>query len=86
MHTGTEYAAGCRGTAEVEAESVAYIICHTAGLRSGAYSFGYVAHWAAGDPKQIRHTADRVITTARFLLETRGLEPEVRPLPATVAA
>lgn len=72
--------------AEIEAESVAYILCHSAGLHSGAYSSGYVAHWAGGDPQHIRQTADRVITTARFLLETCGLEPEVRPLPGTVAA
>src|SRR5256885_17128849 len=41
MHNGTEYATGCRGTTEIEAESVAHIICHTAGLVSGPSSFGY---------------------------------------------
>src|SRR5207248_4311950 len=46
MHTGTEYATGCRGQAEVEAESVAYILCQAAGLTTAAYSFGSVAHWA----------------------------------------
>jgi hypothetical protein len=40
MHTGTEYAAGCRGQAEIEAETVAYIICSSAGLTTGTYSFG----------------------------------------------
>jgi antirestriction protein ArdC len=73
MHTGTEYATGCRGQAEIEAESVGYILCSTAGLHSAAYSFGYVAHWAGGDPKALRQTADRVITTARAILEATGL-------------
>src|SRR5688572_1384818 len=43
LHTGAEYAMGCRGRAEVEAESVAFVICQAAGLRTEAYSFGYVA-------------------------------------------
>jgi antirestriction protein ArdC len=50
LHDGTEYAAGCRGRAEVEAESVAYIVCQAAGLTTAAYSFGYVAAWSGGDP------------------------------------
>jgi hypothetical protein len=33
MHNGTEYAAGCRGTAEIEAESVAYSFIWTGGPR-----------------------------------------------------
>jgi hypothetical protein len=73
MHDGTEYAAGCRGQAEIEAESVAYIICHTSGLTTAAYSLGYVAHWAGGDPNQIKTTAERVITTARTILQATGL-------------
>jgi hypothetical protein len=50
LHDGSEYAMGCRGRAEIEAESVAYIVCHAAGLTTAAYSFGYVAHWSGGDP------------------------------------
>ena len=86
MHTGTEYAAGCRGTAEIEAQSVAYILCHTAGLVSAAYSFGYVAHWSDGDPKAVRQTADRVITTARIVLDR--IEPllEAAAAPEAIAA
>ena len=73
LHNGTEYAAGCRGQAEIEAESVAYIICQAAGLTAAAYSFGYVAHWAGGDQKAIRETADRVITAARTILDNSRL-------------
>lgn len=39
LHDGSEYASGCRGRAEVEAESVAYLVCDSAGLRSDTYSF-----------------------------------------------
>ena len=67
MHDGTEYAAGCRGRAEIEAESVAYIVCHAAGLTTAAYSFGYVAHWSGGDPATVKDTAERVVTTARTI-------------------
>ncbi len=34
---------GCRGQAEAEAESVAYIVTAWAGLDSGAYTVPYVA-------------------------------------------
>lgn len=81
LHDGTEYAAGCRGRAEVEAESVAYIVCQAAGLTTAAYSFGYVAAWSGGDTGTVKATAERVITTARTVLHATGLlqpEPLVR--------
>ncbi|HET9772655.1 MAG TPA: ImmA/IrrE family metallo-endopeptidase, partial [Acidimicrobiia bacterium] len=86
MHTGTEYAAGCRGRAEIEAESVAYIVCSTAGLHSAGYSFGYVAHWAGGDMKAIKETADRVISTARRHLDAMGLVASTGPVREAEAA
>ena len=86
MHDGTEYATGCRGRAEIEADSVAYIVCHAAGLTTAAYSFGYVAHWAAGLPANVKATAERVVTTARTLLESTGLFAEPAPIPEPVAA
>jgi IrrE N-terminal-like domain len=33
---------------ELEAESVAYVVCANLGLDTGGYSFGYVAVWAGG--------------------------------------
>ena len=39
-----------RSDREVEAESVAYLLCGSHGLASDDYSFGYVATWASGDP------------------------------------
>jgi hypothetical protein len=41
---------GCRGRADAEAESVAYIITAWAGLDCGPYTAPYVAAWSAGTP------------------------------------
>ena len=71
LHDGSEYALGCRGRAEVEAESD--IIGHTAGLTTAPYSFGYVAGWAGGDPNVIKATAERVTAAARDILNQAGL-------------
>lgn len=38
-----------RQLAELEAESVAYVVCSALSVDSGAYSFGYVAGWAGGE-------------------------------------
>jgi hypothetical protein len=35
-----------RAIGELEAESVAHIVCSEFGIDSGAYSFGYLAGWA----------------------------------------
>lgn len=72
LHDGIQ-AVTPREVAEVEAESVAYLVCQTAGLASDDYSLPYVARWSGGDPAQVRLTAERVITTARRVLEAAGL-------------
>jgi hypothetical protein len=78
IHNGTEYSAGCRGRAEVEAESVAYVVCQAAGLVTSGYSFGYVAHWSGGDTKVIQETAERVVMCARQIIERAGLLEDER--------
>ena len=42
---------GRRGRAEVEAESVAFLVLTTSGPESGAYSFPYVAAWSGGEAR-----------------------------------
>lgn len=37
-----------RALAELEAESVAFIVCDGLGIQSDAWSFGYVASWSGG--------------------------------------
>ncbi len=62
-----------RGVAEVEAESVAYVVCHAAGLASDDYSLPYVAVWSDGDPAMVRATAERVLGAAQRALHHAGL-------------
>ena len=88
LHDGGEYNTGCRGRAEVEAESVAFLVLSSVGLDAGAYSFAYVASWSDGVP-------ERVIETAAVSLpvpgrSSRGLSlssrtPSPDPAPAVPA-
>jgi antirestriction protein ArdC len=64
--------AGCRGTAEIEAESVAFVVCGVSGLDSAPYTGAYVAGWAAGDVKKVRASAERVVSTASSILAGFG--------------
>lgn len=62
----------CRGTVEVEAESVAYVVCAAAGLDTSAYSVAYVAGWAESTPDPARAllaTGERVVSGARRILD-----------------
>jgi hypothetical protein len=54
--------------AEVEVESVAYIVCDALGLETGDYSFPYVTRWAEGSSELIKETAERAIGCARKIL------------------
>ena len=68
-----------RALAELEAESVAYVVCQEIGFDSCAYSFGYVATWAGGGEQAIaaiRASCDRIQKTAATIL--LAFEPEVR--------
>ncbi len=60
---------GCRGRAEAEAESVAFIVTAWAGLDAGAYTVPYVAAWSAGDPGVVRAAAATVTAAARRILD-----------------
>ncbi len=60
---------GCRGRAEAEAESVAYIVTAWAGLDAGAYTVPYVAAWSAGDTDVVRAAAATVTAAARRILD-----------------
>lgn len=60
-----------RAVGEVEAESVAYVVCHAYGLSSATYSLGYVTGWAGGDLDLVRQTAQWVVETSRGILGDR---------------
>jgi hypothetical protein len=60
-----------RSRAEVEAESVAFLVCHAMGFDSSAYTLPYIAGWAdAGkEIETVSLTAQLVVTTARLILD-----------------
>ncbi len=80
----------CRGTVEVEAESLAYLVAAAHGLSTDDYTFPYVTGWATGiagpPPEQaVRDTAGRVLTAARTVLAVTAPEP-VPTIDGTLAA
>ncbi len=73
-----------RDLAEIEAESVAFIVCNALGIDSASYSLAYVALWAAGDIDRIRATAERVVTTSHAVLS--AMAPTEEPALAGASA
>jgi hypothetical protein len=79
---GPDQPSRARHVAEVEAESVAYVITAAAGLPTEGYSVPYVASWASGDSDVVREAATRVLSTARQIIERAG--PPTDPLSRRV--
>ncbi len=57
-----------RSAAELEAESVAYVVCQHFGLDTGVRSSTYIAIWQ-GDAKALRESLERIATTARDIID-----------------
>jgi len=59
-----------RGLIELEAESVAYVVCQSFGLETGEYSFGYVAGWAGAEKAQelILESAKKIQSAAKTIV------------------
>lgn len=76
---------GCRGRAEAEAESVAYIVTAWAGLDSGAYTVPYVAAWSGGDTAVLRAAAATVTAAAGRILAHLDGDGEDDPEPTSPA-
>ncbi len=65
-----------RDLCELEAESVAFVVCAELEIDSSEYSFGYIAGWAGGGDaasKAITASAQRINQAARAILD--ALEP-----------
>lgn len=75
LHTPEDVTGQARQLAEIEAESVAFIVSGALGMDTSGYSTGYVMGWSGGDKELIRKTAERVLKTAHQILE------DVFPLP-----
>ncbi len=57
-----------RSIAELEAESVAYVVCHHFGLNVEVRASRYIALWD-GDAKALRASLERIANTARNLID-----------------
>jgi N-terminal domain of anti-restriction factor ArdC/IrrE N-terminal-like domain len=68
-----------RALAEVEAESVAFVVSCALRLDTSDYSFPYVARWGGCDAELVAATAQRVITAARDLLASVASLAESKP-------
>ena len=68
-HRFADYATSwaCRGQAEVEAESIAYLVTAQAGLDTTSYSVPYLASWSGGDIDLLRESMTRVVNVARAI-------------------
>jgi len=72
LHDETCIGAAPRSLVELEAESVAYVVCSAGGLDTSDYTFGYIATWAGGGDAaiagiksagaNIRRAADHILT------------------------
>ena len=69
---------------EVQAESVAYVVCHKYGVDTSDYSFGYIAGWSEDkDVKELKRSLDTIGKCADELIEKidKALVIEERELP-----
>ncbi len=72
-HEALHWADNERGTftrnlAELEAESVAYVVCRHFGLDVEVRASRYIALWG-GDAKSLRESLDRIAKTARGIID-----------------
>ena len=75
-----------RPRAEIEAESVAYLVTAAHGLAADDYTVPYVTGWSAGDLALVQRTAERVLTTAQNILQRTPPPPALTyPEPAGAA-
>jgi Antirestriction protein len=59
-----------RATKEVQAESVAYIVCNRFGLDTSEYSFDYLANWSSGkELKELKQSFDLIQKTSNDIIE-----------------
>ncbi len=60
----------CRGEAELEAESVAYVVCGYLGVDSSEYSFGYLASWKGHESERVlSKSATRIKEASNKILD-----------------
>ncbi len=68
LHSSDAEAKFTRSEAEVQAESVAYVVCQAFGLDSSDYSFPYIAGWQGKDMDTLRASLSVIEKTAKELM------------------
>jgi len=84
-HSTDPTTAVCRGSREVEAESVAFLVTSARGMDTAQYSSPYVAGWAQDSndvEATLRHTASQALTTAHRILERLDRNNPIPPMPS----
>lgn len=71
MHgKGCKYEASDARTKEVQAESVAYVVCARLGIDTSEYSFGYVAGWSKSrDKSELVESLEAIRKTAGVIID-----------------
>ena len=67
-----------RAQKELEAESVAFVVCRAIGIQSDDYSFGYVLSWAGGEDEAnrlMKDSASRIVKAADQIINAVDVEP-----------
>src|SRR5690606_24614391 len=64
LHTGAE----ARPSAELEAETTAFLVCHALGIDTSSYSFAYLASWSDG-LEDLIHAGERASKAATQILD-----------------
>ncbi|WP_087064185.1 ArdC-like ssDNA-binding domain-containing protein [Intestinibacillus massiliensis] len=68
---------------EIEAESVAYVVCQHFGIETSDYSFAYVAGWSKGkELKELKASLDTIRTAASQIIN--AIQPPEREAPEAV--
>lgn len=58
-------------TAEVQAESIAFVVCQYLGLDTSEYSFGYISSWSSGkDVKELKASLETIRSTSNEMIDT----------------
>jgi len=62
---------------EVEAESVAYVVCKHYGIDTSDYSFGYIAQWSMNkESKELKNSLETIHTAASEIIS--GVDEKIR--------
>ncbi len=85
-HTGTEKDNDLtRNEKEVQAESVAYVVCQHFGIDTGDYSFSYVGNWSSGkDLKDLTASMETIRKTASEFITS--IEEKLHEMERTMEA